>query len=224
MTAVQTFKSETLARAFSAALGGKHQPLFSELTRVSGLPGTRINTSVALALADECVRAGKVADPIVDALLAQDDERAPGGVIALAGDLEVNPGLPQLAIGMRGDRFGHRLVLVENQVLELTVGAAPDDHDRVDDGMDGSVHHLEVRGDRVDEEGAVVGDDLDDTVRTAPALGLDGRVDAGDRGGADRTRAGEITVGESHGEQIVGAAGEDLLRRNVAVVGGEEVR
>lgn len=118
MTAVQTFKSETLARAFSAALGGKHQPLFSELTRVSGLPGTRINTSVALALADECVRAGKVADPIVDALLAQDDERAPGG-----SPLEYLPVCGVYALGARvaadPKRRAHALRVLHDAACDL---------------------------------------------------------------------------------------------------------
>lgn len=118
MTTIQGFKSDALAKAFAAAIGGRTQPLFLELARVSGLPGTRINVAVAQALADECGRLGKKADPLIDALVAEDADRAPGGT-----PLEFLPVCGVYALGARmaadPKRRSHGLAVLSDAAEDL---------------------------------------------------------------------------------------------------------
>ncbi len=118
MTTTQGFKSDALAKAFAAAIGGRTQPLFLELARVSGLPGTRINVAVAQALADECGRLGKKADPLIDALVAEDADRAPGGT-----PLEFLPVCGVYALGARmaadPKRRSHGLAVLSDAAEDL---------------------------------------------------------------------------------------------------------
>ena len=71
-------KNEAVTRAIDVALAGNPRPLYSELTRVSGLPGPRANMGVLDAFADECVLRGERADAILIALAKLDADHAPG--------------------------------------------------------------------------------------------------------------------------------------------------
>ncbi len=116
MTTIQGFKSDALAKAFAAAIGGRTQPLFLELARVSGLPGTRINVAVAQALAT----AGDMVEThIAAARAASHRGRLRDAVVALRKAIDIAPTSPDAhaIIGMlecetgRGDEGLARLAL-----------------------------------------------------------------------------------------------------------------
>jgi hypothetical protein len=71
-------KNEALTRALDQALAGNPRPLYSELARLSGLPGPRANMGVLDAFADECALRGERADGLLIALAKLDADHAPG--------------------------------------------------------------------------------------------------------------------------------------------------
>ena len=147
------------------------------------------------------------------------------GGVALAVDLGVDEGLP-LAV---------RAGLVIQQLRQLPRLVPVDPHHRVDQQMDRQTVPVELHADRVDEEGHVALDDLDDRVGRLPAVFVElRRVDADRRLGI-RSRPGQVQMGERRAvevehvgvEQVVGrcmgevAANERL--ETLRVVGGQAV-
>ena len=152
------------------------------------------------------------------------DLLAVGGV-AVAVDLEVHPGLAQ------DPELGGRAAPVDaarvcgppvEDLLELAGRVAAHEHQRVHNDVDGAAHAHQLGGDRVHEEGHVVGDDLDNGVPAGPALLLELGVEHLDLGGADRAGLRELPVGQGGPEEILGGAGEQVLGGHVSVVPPEE--
>ena len=82
----------------------------------------------------------------------------------------------------------------------------------------------ELHGHRVDEERHVVGDDLDHRVSGRRPAGVGGTGgDDPHRGGALRSRLREPVVGGQRAVQVLGAALDEVLGGDVAVVGDQEV-
>ena len=71
-------KNEALIRALDGAIAGDPRPLYSELARLSGLPGPRANMGVLEAFADACALRGERADGLLIALAKLDADHAPG--------------------------------------------------------------------------------------------------------------------------------------------------
>ena len=97
------------------------------------------------------------------------------------------------------------------------------DHDlRVDDDVDAAALAGQLVGDRVDQEGHVVGDHLDDGVAARPAVLLDGRGVHPDVGGALRAVLGQPVVREGGSEDVDRVAVGQVLGGGVQVVALEE--
>lgn len=93
-----------LALAVDRAIAGDRAKLFDLLTRGSGLPGTRVNLTLALQLASECASRGATADALIVALATLDPDFAPGGgggPHGAGGELEFLPVCGVLAAGVR---------------------------------------------------------------------------------------------------------------------------
>lgn len=93
---------------------------------------------------------------------------------------------------------------------------------RMDDEMDAATLPGQFVGDRVDEEGHVVGHDLDDGVAARPAVLLDGRGVHPHARRSLRTGRAQPVVREGGAEDVVGFAAEKVLRGGVQVVALEE--
>jgi hypothetical protein len=94
--------------------------------------------------------------------------------------------------------------------------------------MDDHVHVVlepgELHGHRVDQEGHVVGDDLDHRVSGRRPAGVGGTGgDDPHRGRALRSRLREPVVGGQRAVQVLGAALDEVLGGDVPVVGDQEV-
>ena len=101
---------------------------------------------------------------------------------------------------------------------QLAGDVAADDDLRVDDDMDAAALPGQLVGDRVDQEGHVVGDDLDDRVAAGPAVLLDGGRVHPDVRGALRAVLREPVVGERGAEDVDRVAVREVLGRGVQVV------
>ena len=64
--------------AFQEGIAGRPARLYVLLSNASGLPGTRVNMTIAQAFAVECVGLGKVSDKLVFEMCNLDADRAPG--------------------------------------------------------------------------------------------------------------------------------------------------
>jgi hypothetical protein len=100
-------------------------------------------------------------------------ELGPSPLVALAVDGEQHPRLGDLADSTLGDLAGG--VSVQHR-LEAADGVAAHDELRVDDEVDVDARADEGAGDGIDQEGHVVGDDLDDGSGVGPAVDLGRRV------------------------------------------------
>jgi hypothetical protein len=93
MGTAEGLRSEALSAAFEDALKGRPERLFVQLRIQSGLPGTRMNTTLAQAFASECAARGKAADKLIQGM-SELQEDTPGqsereflvvcGVLAIA--------------------------------------------------------------------------------------------------------------------------------------------
>ncbi len=145
------------------------------------------------------------------------------GAVGLAVDLDMDPRLDvrvvrQLAAPARrtpGDPG--------RQYLDELAGQIPSyDELRMDDEMDTAPLPGQLVGDRVDEEGHVVGDDLDDGVAARPAVLLDGRGVHPHARRALRTGLAQPVVREGGAEDVDRVAVGEVLRGCVQVVALEE--
>jgi hypothetical protein len=103
MTTADGLRGDALQAAFQEGVAGRTERLYQLLSNASGLPGTRVNLTLAQAFAVDCVGRGKVADKLIFEMCNLDAERAPGdsggeflpvcGVIALGlrASTEKNP-------------------------------------------------------------------------------------------------------------------------------------
>ncbi len=82
-----------------------------------------------------------------------------------------------------------------------------------------------VRGHRhrIDQEGHVVVDDLDDRMRRCPAMFVDGRIEHAQLGAAGLALAGEVPVGEHRSIQIGGLPLGQILRVDLSEVEWNEL-
>jgi hypothetical protein len=87
---------DSLGRAIDGAVAGRHGALFELLARGARLPGPRMNTALAEALASACVQRGARADSVVLALARLSPSEAPG-----ATALEFLPVCGLYALGAR---------------------------------------------------------------------------------------------------------------------------
>ncbi len=102
-TGRHAFTNEELPGLLDGAIGGATRPLYAELCRLSGLPGTRVNEGLVLAFADACARRAARADRLVVAMATLDADEAPGdtaleilpvcGIVALSARMEDAPRL-----------------------------------------------------------------------------------------------------------------------------------
>ena len=138
------------------------------------------------------------------------------GLVDLAVDLDMHPRLDPGAELVIGDR-------IDVQDLLQRAGRVAANHELgMDDQMEGTLLAREVGGDRVDEEGHVVSDDLDDRLTTRPALLLAGRGEDAHVGCADRAVSGNHLVGQGRSQDVLGAAGQEVLGGDVPVVAAQE--
>ena len=180
-------------RGRRAQLVGDFGAVFAHLGPV--LDGVADVAEQAVDLGGDALAVGRVAQPV---------------------DLDVHPRLdadPELAV------WG--LVDVED-LLEDTAGV-PTDHQL---GVDQQVHAQTSPGQRhrhgVDEEGHVVGDDLDDGSGVTPTLRLDRGVVDQDVSRPDRPLAGEVEVGQRRPKDVLWRPGQQVLGRHVSVVARQE--
>ncbi len=149
------------------------------------------------------------------------------GAVRLPVDLDVDPRLDQRVVRQVPALAVPRLVLagpavrvarVVEDLDQLAGHVTADDHLRVDHHMDAAALTRQLVGDRVDQEGHVVGDDLDHGVAAGPAVLLDRRGVHPDVRGALRPVLGQPVVGERGAEDVHRVAAGQVLRRGVQVV------
>lgn len=161
--------------------------------------------------------------PVLDGLayVGQDPEQIGADLlqvraVGLAVHLDVDPGLGDGIV--RTLRTG-----IRRQDLKELAGQIPSHHDLgVDHDMDAAPLAGELIGDRVDKEGHVVRDHLDDGVAALPAVLLDGRGVHPDTGRALRAVLGQPVVGEGGSEDVDRVTVGQVLRGGVQVVALEE--
>lgn len=105
-----------LSVALDAAMAGNERPLFDFLCRHSNLPGTRINTSMVTAFAEEALARGKRVDVLLHRMAALHADEAPGGTA-----LEFLPVCATAAIGLRAasdPRARQKLLPVLHEIAE----------------------------------------------------------------------------------------------------------
>ena len=141
--------------------------------------------------------------------------------VAVAVDLEVHPRLAHLTELAGGRRAAVGRAGVDD-CLQLARGVAPHQHRRVDDEVDGAAHPQQLGRDRVDQEGHVVGDDLDDGVAAGPAVLLESGVEHVDVDGADGTIRRQLAVRERRAENVLRRPREQVLGGDVTVVPAQE--
>lgn len=71
-------RGEALIAGFKEAIAGRPERLYMQLGIQSGLPGTRMNSNLAMAFATECVALGKVSDKLALEMALMSPEVAPG--------------------------------------------------------------------------------------------------------------------------------------------------
>lgn len=94
MTTAEGLRGDALQAAFQEGIAGRPDRLYILLSNASGLPGTRVNMTLAQAFTVECLGRGKAADKLIQEMCFLDADRAPGdsggeflpvcGVLALA--------------------------------------------------------------------------------------------------------------------------------------------
>lgn len=99
MRLAEGLRSETLTAALEEALRGKTERLYQQLGLASGLPGNRVNMTLAQGFATECSSHGKAADKLILAMATLSPDIAPG-----ATDREFLPMCGVLALGVRASR------------------------------------------------------------------------------------------------------------------------
>lgn len=99
MRMAEGFRSEALSKALDEAVSGKPEKLYAQLGLQSGLPGTRVNMTVANAFAVECAARGKKADRLVFEMVDLHPDVARG-----ATEHEYLPLCGVLALGARASR------------------------------------------------------------------------------------------------------------------------
>ncbi len=195
-----------------------HDPLEEGpgLGQVLGVDRRRVRVQVG----DDLVRARDHRLPVVDGCPHVPEDAPDSGLqlgemvgIGLAHDLRVDEGL-EPAVG--------RVRVVREHVEELPVPVPPDARHRVDDQVHAAPEPVELHAHRVDEEGHVVVDDLDDGVRRLPAVLLELRGVDVDLGRARRALRGQVEVGERRAVEVGGAALEQVVRCDGAVVEADE--
>ncbi len=160
--------------------------------------------------------------PVLDGLadIVQDAQQVGGDLlqvrpVGLAVDLDVDPGLDA--------RVVRQLLFLAHAVggehLDQLAGDVTAHGDlRVDHDVDAAVLPGQLVGDRVDQEGHVVGDHLDDGVAAGPAVLLDGRGVHPDVGGALRAVLRQPVVRERRAEHIDRVAVGEVFGGRVQVV------
>ena len=163
-------KNEAVTRAIDVALAGNPRPLYSELTRVSGLPGPRANMGVLDAFADECVLRGERADAILIALAKLDADHAPGatpleflpmcGVAGLGARAAIDAkARPQLMAVLHesAEDFRFRVRdLVPTALIRIGVATGDEIVPALQDWTNGFVTDLVFAGDSRDDIGFAV--------------------------------------------------------------------
>ncbi len=96
MATSEGLRGDALQAAFQEAIKGRPERLYVLLGTSSGLPGTRLNMTLAEAFAAECVGRGKAADKLISAMWSLSAESAPG-----ASEREFLPVCGVLALGAR---------------------------------------------------------------------------------------------------------------------------
>lgn len=96
MSITDGLRGEALQAAFQEGIGGRPERLFVLLGTASGLPGTRLNRTLAEAFAAECVGRGKPADKLIREMCFLSADQAPGGT-----ELEFLPVCGVFALGAR---------------------------------------------------------------------------------------------------------------------------
>ncbi len=139
-------------------------------------------------------------------------------VVPDPADLDVHPRLTLGALGRLGG-----LVVRAGDGLQPPGDVAGHVELRVDHQVDVALLTGQLHHDRVDEEGHVVGDDLDHRVPAGrPAVLGQGRGEDVDACGALRTRVGGAIVRDQRAVQLLRGAVADVVGGHVAVVGLEE--
>ena len=179
----------------------------------------------------EAQRAVTHLGPVLDDLADITQHAAQAGLdglqvlaVGLAVDLDVHPGLDG------GVGRPVRCVLaaragVDVQDLQQLAGDVTADQQLgVDDDVDAAVLAGQLVGDRVDEEGHVVGDDLHDRVPRGPAVLVHGRREDPDPGCPLRTGGRQFAVRVGSAGHVDGISPEEVLRGHPTVVAMEERR
>ena len=94
--AAEGLRGDAMQAAFQQAVGGRPERLYTLLGISSGLPGTRVNLTMAQAFAVECMGRGKAADKLLLGMCMLSPEVAPG-----ATEHEFLPVCGVLALGSR---------------------------------------------------------------------------------------------------------------------------
>ncbi len=132
-------------------------------------------------------------------------------------DLDVHPGFGQRTRGrLGGVGAGQHLVQHPGHV-------AAHHHDGVHHALHLHAAAGQRRDHRVDQVGHVVGDDLDDRGRAAPAVVGTGRVEGAHQGPAWHAVLGELVVGPHRANEVRRVVGDDFLRWHVPVVQPDQV-
>ncbi|GHI38535.1 hypothetical protein Sviol_29430 [Streptomyces violascens] len=158
--------------------------------------------------------------PVLDGFpyVGQDAQQVGGdllqvGAVGLAVDLDVDPRLGEGVVRQLGG-----LGAGVEDLDELAGEVAADDDLRVDHDVDAAALPGQLVGDRVDEEGHVVGDDLDHGVAAGPAVLLDRRGVHPDVRRTLRPVLRETVVGERCAEDVDRVAVGQVLGSGVQVV------
>ena len=142
-----------------------------------------------------------------------------GLLVGFAVDRQQHPGLVDPSDGVTHTlpRFG---VLDR---LQTPRSVTTDDELRVDEQVDVEVLADDGIGHRVDEEGHVVGDDLDDRTGAGPPVDVGRGVEHPHVGSARLADLGELTVGRRHAGERCRRTGPQLVGRDVSVEPAHEV-
>jgi hypothetical protein len=132
-------------------------------------------------------------------------------VVGLARDLGVEDRLGRRLLRRRLQHIGEHTVLVPTHM-----------HHRVDHEIDSVTLATERHRDRVNQEGHVVGHDLDHGVRRGPPVALGFRVVDPDLRFAGGTLAGELPVSDRRAVKILATALRKVVGRHPVVVVADE--
>ena len=90
--------------------------------------------------------------------------------------------------------------------------------------MDREIVAAELRRHRIDEEGHVVIDDLDDGMGAVPAMLVDARIEDPDLGLAGQTLLAVIPEGEGGAIEVLDLRPHQIVRRHIGVEFADEAR